>query len=80
MNWLAFHALYGGEQQTVSINLNEVKYVTVGVTDSVYYFYLSADKSVTVGKEESGATYTVDENTHTEILTFLNKHHVFDVL
>lgn len=80
MNWLAFHALYGDQQQTVSINLNEVKYVTVGVTDTVYHFYYSTDNAVTVGKAELGATYTVDDNTYTKILDFLSEHHLFDVL
>lgn len=39
MNWLAFHALYGDLKQTVSINLNEVKYITVDVTDTVYHVF-----------------------------------------
>ena len=70
--WLKFDAKFSGQTRTLSINLENVQYVSI--YDDMVLFHFSKDEIIGVGPEKSPANFKADEETMELVMQGLRRY------
>jgi|GEM_PF-2265440 stringent starvation protein B len=70
--WLKFDAKFSGQTRTLSINLENVQYVSI--YDEMVLFHFSKDEIIAVGPEKSQANFKADEETMELVMQGLRRY------
>lgn len=57
--WLKFDAKFSGQMRTISLNLENVQYISI--YDDMVLFHFSKEEILAVGPEDSPANFKVDK-------------------
>lgn len=70
--WLKFDAKFNDKVRTLSINLEQVQYLSI--YDGMVLFHFSKEEILAVGPEDSPANYKVDKETMELIMQGLRRY------
>ncbi|MCK4940858.1 hypothetical protein KAS45_02085 [candidate division WOR-3 bacterium] len=70
--WLKFDARLMGQRRTVSVNLDNVQYISI--YDNTILFHFSKEEILAVGPEDSAANFKADEETMNIIMQGLRRY------
>jgi stringent starvation protein B len=70
--WLKFDAKFSGQTRTLSINLENVQYVSI--YDDMVLFHFSKEEIIAVGPEKSPANFKADAETMELVMQGLRRY------
>ncbi len=70
--WLKFDAKFSGQMRTISINLENVQYISI--YDQMVLFHFSKEEILAVGPEESPANFKADKETMELVMQGLRRY------
>jgi stringent starvation protein B len=70
--WLKFDAKFSGQMRTLSINLENVQYISI--YDNMVLFHFSKEEILAVGPEDSPANFKADTETMDLIMQGLRRY------
>ncbi|MGB7055871.1 MAG: hypothetical protein WBE28_11175 [bacterium] len=71
-DWLKFDAKFSGQMRTLSINLENVQYISI--YDDMVLFHYSKEEILAVGPEDSPANFKADKETMELIMQGLRRY------